>query len=70
MAAHCTKEEPLSPIEQVPNEAWLDDNDFSRQVEVTEQSILLAGYETTLTLLSFTDKDYEVPDMTSRHWSK
>jgi Zn-dependent peptidase ImmA (M78 family) len=70
LAAYCTVQEPLSPIEQVPNEAWLDDNYFSRQVEVTEQSMLLQGYNTVLTLLTLTDKDYEEPDMTSRRWSR
>jgi hypothetical protein len=69
LAAHCSEEDPLSPIEQVPNEAWLDDNDFSRRVEVTEQSILMPAYDTILTILSLTDKDYEAPDMTSRRWS-
>jgi Zn-dependent peptidase ImmA (M78 family) len=69
LAAYCTEDEPLSPIEQVPNEAWLDDNPFSRQVEVSEQSMLLPGYNTVLTLLTSADKDYEEPDMTERRWS-
>jgi len=70
LAALCTAEEPVSAIEQVPNEAWLDDNDFSRHVEVTEQSMLMPEYDSILTVLSVTDKDYEAPDMTSRRWSR
>lgn len=70
LAAHCTAEDPVSPIEQVPNEAWLDDNQFSRQVEITEQSMLMPEYDSVLTVLSCTDKDYEAPDMTSRRWSR
>ena len=70
LAAYCTEEKPMSPIEQVPNEAWLDDNHFSRQVDVTEQSIFFAGYDTVLSVLTITDKDYEAPDMTSRRWSR
>lgn len=37
---------------------------------MTEQSILLSGYNTVLTVLTLTDKDYETPDMTSRSWSR
>jgi Zn-dependent peptidase ImmA (M78 family) len=69
LAKYCTLPDRVSPIEAVPNEAWLDDNWFSRSVEVTEQSILLPGYDTVLTVLILTDKDYE-PDTTSRKWSQ
>jgi Zn-dependent peptidase ImmA (M78 family) len=70
LAKYCTVADRVSSIEAVPTEAWLEDNWFSRQVEVTEQSTLLPGYDTVLTVLTLTDKDYEIPDATSRTWSR
>lgn len=68
LAKYCTDTDSTTKVEQVPTEAWLDDNSFSRQVELTEQSMRLPSYDTILTVLTITDKDYEPRDMADRKW--
>lgn len=41
----------------VPAEAWIGENWYDRQIEVTEQSWSLDGYRSVLTLLVITDVD-------------
>ena len=41
----------------VSSEAWITENWYERQIEVTEQSWTLDGYNSVLTLLVVTDGD-------------
>jgi Zn-dependent peptidase ImmA (M78 family) len=51
LAKYCTDADALTTVEHVPTEAWLEDNTFSRQAELTEQSIRLPGYCATYQLM-------------------
>jgi len=42
---------------QVDPEAWITDNSYERQIELTEESWTMDGYNSVLTLLVITDSD-------------
>lgn len=57
----------LGPTSVSP-EAWIADNWYERQIELTEQSWMLDGYNSILTLLVITDADVpEEEDMVSHY---
>jgi hypothetical protein len=64
LAIHaCATEKEFGP-EVVPPEVWITHNAYERQLEVTEQSWRLEGYNSVLTLLVVADvdgaKDYDM----------
>jgi len=68
LAHHVTPPAGEAGPEVVNPEAWISQNAYARQIEVTEQSWALEGYNSALTLLVIADVDGAEDDDLVRHY--
>lgn len=66
LAYHCTADDQLSPWQEVPATAWLEDATDAKRWEVMEQSFRFRGYPFVLTLLCLTENEDEADDSFDR----
>lgn len=70
LAYHCATEDQLSPWQDVPATAWLEDARAVERWEITEQSLRFSDYPYVLTLLCLTEKDEPETDSCDRFSSR
>lgn len=70
LAYHCTLGDQLSPWQEVPATAWLDDARAADRWEVMEQSLRFRDYPYVLTLLCLTEKKESESDSYDRFDSR
>lgn len=66
LAYHCTEFDQLSPWQEVPAIAWLEDGVDAAKWEIMEQSLRFRDYPYVLTLLCLTEKEEDAEDSSDR----
>jgi len=70
LARHIAEPEGKMGPTQVDPEAWITENSYGRQIELTEESWTMDGYNSVLTLLVITDSDEPQEEDLVEHYGR